>query len=90
MWNIAMQIRMQYPRSWVDTMLKRIALHRCINQDKSTGSHLRKMRACSIDHELLAIIGHGHTEVIRNGFMEVQSRSPTKCSSQLFAYLQFS
>jgi hypothetical protein len=48
------------------------------------------MRACSVDHELLAIIGHRHTEVIRNGFMEVQSRSPTKCSSQLFAYLQFS
>jgi hypothetical protein len=81
---------MQYPRSWVDTMLKRIALHRCINQDKSTGSHLRKMRACSIDHELLAIIRNGHAEVIRNGFVKVETRCPTKRSSQLFAYLQFS
>jgi hypothetical protein len=48
------------------------------------------MRACSINNKLLTIIGNGHAEVIRNGFMEVQSRSPTKCSSQLFAYLQFS
>jgi hypothetical protein len=81
---------MQHPSGWVYTMLKRIALHRRINQDKSTGSHLRKMRACSINNKLLTIIGNGHAEVIRNGFMEVQSRSPTKCSSQLFAYLQFS
>jgi hypothetical protein len=48
------------------------------------------MHTSTIDNELLAIIRNRHAEVIRNGFMEVQSRSPTKCSSQLFAYLQFS
>jgi hypothetical protein len=71
-------------------MLKRIALHRCINQDKSAGSHLRKMRACSIDHELLAIIRNRHAEMIRNGFMEVQTRCPAECRGQLFAYKLFS
>jgi hypothetical protein len=48
------------------------------------------MRACSIDHELLAIIRNSHAEVIRNGFVKVETRCPTKRSSQLFAYLQFS
>jgi hypothetical protein len=71
-------------------MLKRIALHRCINHDKTTGSHLRKMRACPVDNKLLTVIGYSHAEMIRNGFMQVQTRSPTKCRSQFFAYLQFS
>jgi hypothetical protein len=90
MWNIAMQVRMQHPRSWIHSVLKRITLHRRVNHDKTTCRHLRKMRACSIDHELLAIIRNSHAEVIRNGFVKVETRCPTKRSSQLFAYLQFS
>ena len=38
-------------------MLKRITLHRSINHDKTTGGRLRKMCACSINYELLTIIG---------------------------------
>jgi hypothetical protein len=81
---------MQHPRSWIYSVLKRITLHCCINHDKTTGGHLRKMCACSINYELLTIIGNSHTEMISDGFVKVETRCPTKCSSQLFAYKLFS
>jgi hypothetical protein len=48
------------------------------------------MRTCPVDDKLLTIIRDSHTEMISDGFVEVETRSPTKCSSQLFAYKLFS
>jgi hypothetical protein len=81
---------MQHPSGWIYSVLKRITLHRRINHDKTAGGHLGKMRACSINYELLTIIRNSHAEMISNGFVKVKTRCPAECRGQLFAYKLFS
>jgi hypothetical protein len=48
------------------------------------------MCACAVDNKLLTVIGNSHAEMISNCLVKVETRCPTKCRSQLFAYKLFS